>query len=117
MSARDELIAGLREAANFLEQHQDVPTPVCGCQLDAFVTSRETLRAVSRVASTWKKKYLDHWFVLSREFRGGVAVHINANRSVVCRRVVVGSHVEPERVIEDVRWECDEPLLTDAVTP
>jgi hypothetical protein len=105
-------IRGLRELADFLEQHPAVPIPMLDGQ-NAFVTSRDELAAIAR-AGSWEKLWLDQWFVLIRQFSGSVTLHVNAERSTVCRKVVTGTKTlpaTPEREVETYEWVCDEPSL------
>ena len=97
--------------ADVLESHPDVPAPH-GVQLDTFVDTREELATVARAYSRWEKGYNGDYMWLRVSFAGSVHIDVNIHRSLVCRKVVTGSHEEPARVVEDVEWICDEPLLS-----
>jgi hypothetical protein len=105
------LLDGLRDCIAFLEAHPTVPIPY-DVTLNTFVDSREKMSEIAR-AATWEKHYSDDYFWLTQAF-GPVRLDINTRRETVCRKVVKGTKTlaaVPERVVEDVEWVCDEPLL------
>jgi hypothetical protein len=112
--AEQDFIRGLREFADFLEAHPEVPAPTYP-DLSIF-TDRDGLRLAARALPRAEKVGLgDSFFVLRGEF-GNIEVQCMAPREQVCRRVVVGTEEVPEKVVpahtkEVVEWECDEPLL------
>lgn len=113
---RAATIQGLRELAMFLEQHPEVPCPMVGGQ-NAFIATKAEMRALARVTS-WRKEYVGSWFTLAKDFPGDVALHLNIERSTVCRKVVTGTKVvpaRPEHEVEEFEWVCDEPLLQETV--
>ena len=110
---RDRLILGLREMAAFLESHPAVPVNAgIDNRLNAFVYTREELETAARSYPRWQKGYSDSHMWLRVTFAGALSLDLNINRSAVCRKVVIGSHEEPARVVEDVEWICDTPLLS-----
>ena len=114
---RRDHIAGLRQLADFLELHPDLPLPYAGAQ-NAFVGGKDGLAAAAREPGVkWAKKVDDYNFTLAVEFSGGYAYEVNADRGAICRKVVTGTRIEPareatpERTVETYDWVCDEPLL------
>jgi hypothetical protein len=109
-------IQGLRDLAVFLESHPAVPTPYSN-DINVFVSTKEELATIAR-SSTWAKDVNDDYFWLVKRFVGNVSIQVNTTRDNVCRRVVVGQKVipaQPERIVDDVQWECDDPLLSDGI--
>jgi hypothetical protein len=110
---RDQFIRGLRELADFYEDHPGLEAPSCTETMNVFVDTKDEIAAVARMA-TWEKCYTDSWFSLRKQF-GPVALEINTSRSTVCKRVVTGTRrieATPERIVEEYEWVCDEPLLS-----
>ncbi len=109
---RDDVIQGLRELADFLEQHPDVPAPAYNT-LNAQAWSKEALTLAARAAS-WTKDYNDNYFSLRRMFPGYLTFDVYVERNTICRKVVTGTRLEPaqpEREVETYERVCDEPLL------
>lgn len=106
---RRALVQSLRDCADFLEQHPTVAIPLGPIALNAFVNTKEELAAHARVAS-WEKCFQDQYFYLKKSF-GLVSLEINAQRELLCRRVVTGTRVEPEKVVDVVEWICDDPTV------
>jgi hypothetical protein len=117
---RADAIQGLRDLADFLEQHPGVPAPTYNALLVS--STKEMLTRIARMAS-WTKDYGGEYFSLKKEFLGGLTLDIYTSRSEVCRKVVVGERVvparpaEPERVEEVVEWVCEEALLAARTDP
>lgn len=136
-NARREYNDGLRQLADFLDAHPEVPLPYMGSyQTGTFQPTmsiiligddqKEILADIARAMGTAAKRVDDDRF---RQF-GGIALSVSASREQVCERVVVGTHEEiveepdaealaavPTRkvtkVVEDVEWKCT-PLLAAA---
>lgn len=109
---REEFIAGLREAADFLEANPALPTQSTPITINVFVETKAELAAIARTGQ-WDKSGNDNHFWIKREV-GAISYEVNIARSKICRRVVTGTRVVPAReaeVVEDVEWVCDEPLL------
>lgn len=109
---RDNTIRGLRELADFLESHPLVPAPYKP-SLNVFTNTETEIPAIARCAS-WEKVYLDCWFTLARKFSGDVTLEVNVPRKQVCRKVRTGERVvpaQPERIVEEFEWVCDEASL------
>jgi hypothetical protein len=107
---RDQFIRGLREAADFLDAHPELEVPSTLLTVNVFVESKDELMAMARGSGKWDKGGNDNFFYLTREI-GSVKYDINVQRTQVCKRVVVGTEVIPQQVVEKVEWICDEPLL------
>jgi hypothetical protein len=114
---RQARITGLRQLADFLEAHPNLPVPYSGSQ-NVFVYGRDALAAVAREPGVrWQKRVADSYYALVVEFAGDYSYEVNVDREQVCRKVVTGSQIvpaQPEREEETFIWECDEPLLAGA---
>jgi len=119
-----EYAAGLRELADWIEAHPEMPRP--GGTLTVYtLNSREEAAACLKALGTCQKEYTESNFYLSREF-GPIKLTFMFYRSAVCQRRVVGqkqvgtqvipARITPEEIIpahtEDiVEWDCEESLL------
>lgn len=122
---RDELVAGLRQLADFIEA-KGVELPISyypSVKLMDFVYDSRTrgtaVQQMGRAAKTmapcektWEPDYLN----LKRKFGRLVELELSTNRRNVCERRVVGVEEVPERVIpastrEIVEWDCAPALL------
>lgn len=128
---RQELIDGLRAAADFLDQHPDIPV---ADDITVDVSSvipygdwdqEARVAQVARAMSPCTKDYSPSLLYLRRQF-GPVTVEAFTGRSSVCERRVVGTRVVEREVVvtpavtttetveeEIVEWEC-KPLLAPA---
>ncbi len=107
-----ELIDGLREFADFLEEHPEHPL-FCGVQFDCFLKGKEELADVARTLGHAQKGGTRDYFYLRKKF-GPVAVDYNVSREQVCQRVVVGEKLipaQPERIEEVIEWRCADAIL------
>lgn len=112
LERREQFIQGLRNMAAFFEHHPGVAVPHYNT-FSVFVDKREELVEQAKLTS-WKKVYNEQWFVLVKEFGGGVELHVNADRTTVCRRVVIGKKTVPARAeheVDEVEWVCEEQSL------
>ena len=123
---RDELVAGLRELADFVEKHgQEIPSEINVNSNYNFLydstdgrTGREKARIIAKVLSRGgkvEKKFQGSYLELVRRF-GPIKVEFNVAREQVCVKRVVETIVHPERVVkgyteEVVEWDCIDPLL------
>lgn len=118
--SREKFIAGLRQLADFLEQHPEVPEPNCQA-MTAMIwqdDAKAALRKAALALGSTEKKFSDSYVFLSRNF-GSLNYQVMAFRNAVCRRLVVGLREVPEQVIpahqqEIVEWECDPILAGEA---
>jgi hypothetical protein len=87
--------------------------------------ARKALIETAWLFGRCNKVYDENNITVSRQFSQQVTLAVFAPRARVCRRVVLGSRILPERIIpatsevripasriEIVEWECD-PLLKD----
>lgn len=107
---RVAMIAGLRALADFLDAHPQVPCGY-GMSMNTFASSKAELAEIARTAPKWRKSFSGEYAFLVQDFGGGVTYEVNINRETVCRKIVTGTHVEPERIVEDIVWECTDSLL------
>jgi hypothetical protein len=128
---RDEFIASLREAADFLEASPGVPVPgypieISTWQFPDFLVDdpdaadeelKIRMAGIARAMGGCEKKYESSYFSLTKKIGAGVLVRALTNRDSVCEARVVGTRVEPGRIIPArtvpvVEWDCS-PLLSD----
>jgi hypothetical protein len=129
--------AALREAADLLDQHPELPAPYIttlsvGRARLAWYIALDTKDLIAQKATAalivktlggkWDKGERENDFDFCQR-RGLLNLHIQVDRPAVCERVVVGTETvtvpgkpaEPERTVEreKVEWRC-QPLLADA---
>ena len=108
---RAALVQGLRDLADFLAAHPELPGPLVP-QFNVWGLQKADLARMV-LKGSWEKIYQGGLFMLRRSF-GPVQLDFNADRSQVCRRVVTGTRVippTPEQIVEDVEWICEDSLL------
>lgn len=126
---RDELVEGLRDLADFIEE-KGIELPIRYPQqtFRTFVypdytdqgtlingTAAKALAKAAKLLAPCKKIYGEYYFDVIRRF-GPITVEFTASRDSVCTAKVVGQKHTPQRVIpaktEDViEWECAPSLL------
>ena len=130
---RAEVIQGMRDLANFLEENPDVKFDAYP-GFTAFVKADE-LPVVARKIGAAEKVASDMFYSLRKWF-GPICMDWTCDREQVCQKVATGTRVipaEPERTVvlpakperEEVvyEWKCPDSLLakvselTEAVTP
>jgi hypothetical protein len=125
---RREFIQGLRAVAEFYEKNPSAWYDGMHLTLNMYVWGRAARKALIETARLFghcNKIYDENNMTVSRQFSEQVTLAVFAARARVCRRVVRGSRILPERImpatsevripasrIEIVEWECD-PLLKD----
>jgi hypothetical protein len=130
---RDEYITGLRQLADILERHDDLPLPytgtasrllwIAGLSEDHAELARTFARNIPGVL---RKNVRGDVFDLIGDIQG-LHVQLIVDRDAVCERVVTGTEtvtrqvpdpsvvvptVEVTEVVEQVEWVCS-PLLAD----
>lgn len=131
---REDFIQGLREFADFLETHEDVPSPVWEETIYRYVDDEDKVKAAARTGDSWVKDYGTDTFRLKRRFgNGAITYSINCEREKVCEKKIVGTEVQElvdeewireqyrhiretapkiPTEVEIVEWDC-KPLLAD----
>jgi hypothetical protein len=123
---RQQLIEGLRAVARFYEDNPAAWYDGMHVTLNMFVcgpAARKTLADTAKAFGQCNKIYDNDNITLSKRFNEQVTLAVFASRAKVCRRVVLGTHVIPARIlpataefripeakVEIVEWRCD-PLL------
>jgi hypothetical protein len=123
---RCQFIAGLRAVAQFYEENPDAWYDGMHLTLNMYVWGRAARKALAGTARAFghcNKIYDDNNITVSRQFSEQVTVAVFAAKARVCRRIVLGARIIPERVVaatsevripasrvEVVEWLCD-PLL------
>jgi hypothetical protein len=113
MNDREELIQGLRDMADFLEQQPDVPI-VYHAGMSVPVFGIDTIRAAIRAMGDVEKRFEGNYVSVIRRF-GPVKYEVFVAREDVCEKTVVGKRVVPEHEEEIVEWSCRESLLSEEV--
>lgn len=126
---RDDLVASLRELADFVERkglelpELDVSATAWPSDYDPTTwqtvegRGRKIMRRVAKALAPCFKDYNGDYFSLARKF-GVISLKITTSRNKVCERKVVGFKEIPERVLpamteEVVEWVCTDPILGD----
>ena len=125
---RRQFIEGLRAVATFYEENPGAWYDGMHLTLNMYVWGRAARKALIETARLFghcNKIYDENNITVSRQFSEQVTVAVFAARARVCRRVILGSRILPERIVpatsevripasrvEIVEWQCD-PLLKD----
>jgi|SRR5215831_19492228 len=116
MATREEIIAGLREMADWLEATPEAPVsswmaPMVWCPSP----SKESLVALAKAAGGISKKYQNNTFELRKDFAGGVFYLADTRRENVCTKRVVGTKKvevqDPQLLAEVPKIEVDEDIV------
>jgi len=124
---RDELVADLRELADFLEaKGHKLPIEMwyafsLSTHLYGDDSKDQMIRAAKNLGSAQKKAETDFTFKLTKPMKNGrVELAFSTSRDKVCTKKVVGTKTKPKMVYveipgetveeEIVEWECT-PLL------
>ena len=100
-------IATLRQAADWLDEHPELPRVYLGC-IGVFPPGKDQKAEVALVAKAMghaKKNYLDSSIHLTKNFGDGTknfgdgTISYVADRDKVCERVQVGTRIEPSHTI------------------
>jgi hypothetical protein len=75
MSDRGATIAGLRQLADYLQAHPDVPIPRHGIEILVSVDSRETVQAAADALDVGTREARGG-FEAGRQFGGGVSLNV-----------------------------------------
>ena len=129
-SDKDNLVAGFREAADFIEARGlELPIEMYSpFTFGNFFYGEEDkvkaqLRRAARGMGSAEKSYVSTMFKLVKTFGNGtVQLKFEAPREKVCTKKVVSTRTIPKRVfveipneteeVEDVvEWDCNDPLL------
>ena len=131
MKQHSDYANALRQIADFVEAHTDIPAPSTS-RIDIWTfghEGREKQIAASFARSIGKIEKDTYGpgnvLVLRKQF-GPVSLECNVPREQVCERVVVGRRVipaqpqqivpaKPEEVVDEVEWRC-QPILGAGTT-
>jgi hypothetical protein len=126
---RDELVADLRELADFLEwKGHKLPMELWypksfGARFyeSDDVKPIENMKRVAKVLGKAEKHFNLDFELVRTMSNGHVQLRFETQRENVCKKVVVGTEQVPKRRYVDipgefdekeiVEWQCDEPLL------
>jgi hypothetical protein len=130
---RRQFIAGLRAVAEFYEKNPTAWYDGMHLTMSMYAWgrgARKTLTETARAFGLCNKIYDDNNITVSRPFSEQVTVAVFAARARVCRRIVRGTRILPERIVaatsevripatraEIVEWQCDPLLKQDDPTP
>lgn len=127
---QQEYVAGLRELADFIEGHIEVPLSgefkITQWVYDSYMTKhpydviagsakrklRTATLALGNAEKVWSNLHLD----VRRKFSDNVILEFTVARERVCERVVTGTREVDEIVIaarteEIVEWQCTDSIL------
>jgi hypothetical protein len=125
---RDELVAGLRELADFIEE-KGLQLPELTVEVRSYVSDyepknytistgygKQVMRKAAIAMKPVEKIHDSYSFRLKRTF-GSIVMQVSTSREAVCRKVSVTKVEMPEQVIpayvrEVPEWVCTDPLLT-----
>jgi hypothetical protein len=126
-----EMVAGLRELADFLEERGHLlPVDYLSINVHDYIfddsvysnrqhkmTAQEKMRVLAKALDKAEKHYQGDYFDLRRKF-GPIQLEFTVSRDKICERVVVGTKEVPERVVparteEIVEWVCNDPILRE----
>lgn len=129
MNPNQKLIDSLRQAADFLEQHPELPEcheneagiGKIGFHLYGEDSPWQAKKIIRSLGGRWKKDWYDTFATISRQLAPLVKVCIFVQRDAVCQRVEKKKLIpaqpervlpaEPEREEVEVEWVCDGSLL------
>jgi hypothetical protein len=100
--ARSEFIRGLRAIANFYEQNANAYYDEMHLTVSMYVGGREartTMAAMARTFGQYNQTYDERNVTIARSFSEQVTLAFFASKQKICRRVFVGEHILPARVI------------------
>ncbi len=100
--ARSEFIRGLRAIANFYEQNANAYYDDMRLTVSMYVGGREartTMAAMARAFGQYNQTYDERNVTIARSFSEQVTLALFASKQKICRRVVIGEHILPARVI------------------
>lgn len=145
MTDRTQYIAGLRELADLLERHDDLPLPDTGTgkynAIDWHLfggdnqgdleAQKDLARRIVRVLPGRAEKWETGDLFRLHGHVSGLAWQVIVEREAVCERVVTTREVtemvpdpsvsvplvEVTKTVEDVAWDCGSLLADPAVTP
>jgi hypothetical protein len=130
-SQRDNLVASLREAADFIEAHGiELPfniTVSLGAHIATFDRKtyesrdpkemRRELKQAVRILKPVKKEYYGSTLYVKKRFGTAIELSLTASRSVACKQVKTGKTtlvpavLLPARMEEEIEWVCTDPIL------
>src|SRR6267154_4274583 len=99
---RRQFIEGLRAVATFYEQNPGAWYDGMHLTLNMYAwgrTARKALIETARLFGPCNKIYDENNITVSRQFSEQVTLAVFAARERVCRRVILGSRLLPERIV------------------
>lgn len=117
---------GLRQAADFFEQHPECLGPWPSFTLNCLLPTKEKLVEVTRGLGKLEKKAAGEHFWLQKNLPGDVRIDLFVRRDQVCEKVVtkktlpaepetvIKIEAKPEREVEEVSWVCPDSLLAES---
>lgn len=104
---------GLRAIADWYDAHPEIEPS--GSTLDHYgLDTKEEAAMLVKAFGSCKKEYHDTIFTVVKRF-GSIDLKFHFSRNQVCTRRVVGTKIEParmvaERVVDIVEWDCESIL-------
>lgn len=111
---QQEWLDGARAMIKWFEQHPE-RIPDYGIVVNLYPGGKSALAELARALGKAEKHMTVDLFYITRRF-GLHKINGTTLRREVCRRVITGTKLIPEKVVpahveEIVEWVCDEPLL------
>jgi hypothetical protein len=115
--------AGHRALADWVEKHPEHANLAAGLKMYLWPSDLKTFKSLARKLGGKRTKRADSfYYMVERDFGGGIRIEINLARSSVCTKRVVGTrHVEaeshtevtnsPAHDEEIIEWDCPPALL------
>ena len=122
---RADMIAGLRNLADFLEQTPEFDDFCLPLEVLSFAKGKMQLAATAKLIAPCIKQTCGDWFYFIRDFGGEVRIKACIERTALCEKVEVGKRIvpaRPETVLpatpekEETVWEwvCPDSILAMA---
>lgn len=126
---QQEMVEGLRELADFIEAHIELPID-SRFKLNTFLydscmnkspysviegSAKNKLRVATKALGKAEKRWGDYYIDVARKF-GPITLEFTINKGAVCERIVTGTKEVPEQLLparteEIVEWKCVESIL------
>lgn len=109
---RQAFIQGLRQLADFLEQHEVIPVPEFERSIMVFIESAEAFKTYARHMGHAHKDFVEEWIQLRKTF-GPITYTLTMERAKICTKTVIGMRDVPAHQEEIVEWSCSDSILAE----
>lgn len=121
LTDQQKMSQGLRELADFLDEHPEFPSPPIGAIYIRCYNRAELVRCAKLFKPFEKSIDSGGDYVLARKF-GPLSIKLYTSRANVCTRRVVGQEWEEGkpareategRMVDVLKWTCPDNILSD----